>query len=110
MPHLGHIWDKLSSACKWSGDFSWDFPIFATPSDLLEVKQFWKDRKIKIFFFYIFQLYSWGGGACLGCGSPEAVSFKPRLVEDLQSTHIVDIACGDSHCLALTHGKIIKLF
>ena len=53
-----------------------------------------------------FQLYSWGGGACLGCGSPEAVSFKPRLVEDLQSTHIVDMSCGDSHCLALTHGKI----
>ena len=66
-----------------------------------------------VFFFclffcinqFYFQLYSWGGGACLGCGSPEAVSFKPRIVEDLQSTHIVDIACGDSHCLALTHGN-----
>ena len=40
----------------------------------------------------LFQLYSWGEGACLGCGSPEAVSFKPRLVEDLQSTHVVDIS------------------
>ena len=60
---------------------------------------------------FCFQLYSWGGGACLGCGSPEAVSFKPRLVEDLQSTHVVDISCGDSHCLALTHGKLdFKVF
>ena len=62
---------------------------------------------IKESYCHNLQLYSWGGGTCLGCGSPEAVGFKPRLVEDLQATHIVDIACGDSHCLALTHGKIL---
>ncbi|XP_030832727.1 probable E3 ubiquitin-protein ligase HERC1 isoform X3 [Strongylocentrotus purpuratus] len=49
------------------------------------------------------QVYAWGHGACLGCGSSEAISLRPKLVEDLQFTRIVDIACGDSHCLALTH-------
>ena len=42
----------------------------------------------------------------MGCGSAEYTALRPRLVEDLQSKRVVDIACGDSHVIALTHGKV----
>ncbi|KAK3583560.1 hypothetical protein CHS0354_026149 [Potamilus streckersoni] len=48
------------------------------------------------------QLYAWGCGSCLGSGFPETTAQRPRLVEDLQTVRIVDISCGDSHCLALS--------
>ena len=51
------------------------------------------------------QVYAWGCGSCLGCGSAEATALRPQLVEELQNQRVVDIACGDSHCLALTNGK-----
>ena len=53
---------------------------------------------------FILQLYSWGCGPCLGCGSAEFSALRPRIIEDLQTKRIVDIVCGDSHCLALSHG------
>ncbi|KTF72912.1 hypothetical protein cypCar_00046699, partial [Cyprinus carpio] len=49
------------------------------------------------------QVYSWGCGACLGCGSSEATALRPKLVEELATTRVVDISIGDSHCLALSH-------
>ncbi|XP_077974377.1 putative E3 ubiquitin-protein ligase HERC1 isoform X2 [Styela clava] len=49
------------------------------------------------------QVYSWGCGACLGWGSAEATLLKPALVTFPGNTRIVDIACGDGHCLALNH-------
>lgn len=49
------------------------------------------------------QVYAWGCGSCLGCGSAEYTALRPRLIEEFQSTCIVDIACGDTHCLALSH-------
>ncbi|XP_033633807.1 probable E3 ubiquitin-protein ligase HERC1 isoform X2 [Asterias rubens] len=49
------------------------------------------------------QVFAWGHGACLGCGSAETTAVRPKLVEDLQNTRVVDIACGDSHCIALSH-------
>ncbi|XP_052100156.1 probable E3 ubiquitin-protein ligase HERC1 isoform X2 [Mytilus californianus] len=49
------------------------------------------------------QLYTWGCGPCLGCGSAEFTALRPRNVEDLQTKRIIDIVCGDSHCLALSH-------
>ncbi|KAK3097022.1 hypothetical protein FSP39_005665 [Pinctada imbricata] len=51
------------------------------------------------------RLYIWGCGASLGCGSLEYTAMRPRLLEDLHlcSKQILDIACGDSHILALTH-------
>ncbi|XP_061589686.1 probable E3 ubiquitin-protein ligase HERC1 isoform X2 [Cololabis saira] len=49
------------------------------------------------------QVFAWGCGSCLGCGSSETTSLRPRFVEDLSITKIIDISCGDSHCLALTH-------
>lgn len=52
------------------------------------------------------QVYAWGCGACLGCGSSEATALRPKLIEELASTRVVDISIGDSHCLALSHGKI----
>lgn len=51
------------------------------------------------------QVFAWGCGSCLGCGSSETTSLRPRFVEDLSITKIIDISCGDSHCLALSHGK-----
>ncbi|XP_016106101.1 probable E3 ubiquitin-protein ligase HERC1 [Sinocyclocheilus grahami] len=49
------------------------------------------------------QVFAWGCGSCLGCGSSETTSLRPRLIEDLSITKIIDISCGDSHCLALSH-------
>ncbi|OXB82040.1 UNVERIFIED_CONTAM: hypothetical protein H355_004123 [Colinus virginianus] len=49
------------------------------------------------------QVYAWGCGACLGCGSSEATALRPKLIEELAATRIVDISIGDSHCLALSH-------
>ncbi|XP_069046831.1 probable E3 ubiquitin-protein ligase HERC1 isoform X3 [Lepisosteus oculatus] len=49
------------------------------------------------------QVYAWGCGACLGCGSSEATALRPKLVEELATTRVVDISIGDSHCLALSH-------
>uniref|UniRef100_A0A8D2LRJ6 HECT-type E3 ubiquitin transferase n=1 Tax=Varanus komodoensis TaxID=61221 RepID=A0A8D2LRJ6_VARKO len=49
------------------------------------------------------QVYAWGCGACLGCGSSEATALRPKLTEELAATRIVDISIGDSHCLALSH-------
>ncbi|XP_039629608.1 probable E3 ubiquitin-protein ligase HERC1 isoform X4 [Polypterus senegalus] len=49
------------------------------------------------------QVYAWGCGACLGCGSSEATALRPKLAEELAMTRVVDISIGDSHCLALSH-------
>ncbi|XP_045564463.1 probable E3 ubiquitin-protein ligase HERC1 isoform X7 [Salmo salar] len=49
------------------------------------------------------QVYAWGCGACLGCGSSEATALRPKLVEELTATRVVDLSIGDSHCLALSH-------
>ncbi|XP_053720543.1 probable E3 ubiquitin-protein ligase HERC1 isoform X1 [Synchiropus splendidus] len=49
------------------------------------------------------QVYAWGCGACLGCGSSEATALRPKLVEELATTRVVDVSIGDSHCLALSH-------
>lgn len=51
----------------------------------------------------MFQVWAWGSGACLGSGKPDSISLLPRLVEDLSQLRVVDIAAGDSHCVALTH-------
>lgn len=57
----------------------------------------------------LLQVYAWGCGACLGCGSSEATALRPKLIEELAATRIVDISIGDSHCLALSHGKENKM-
>ncbi|XP_062868147.1 probable E3 ubiquitin-protein ligase HERC1 [Trichomycterus rosablanca] len=49
------------------------------------------------------QVFAWGCGSCLGCGSTETTSLRPRFIEELGVTKIIDISCGDSHCLALSH-------
>lgn len=49
------------------------------------------------------QVLSWGTGAGLGKGTAETTSVVPKVIKDLESRRIVDIAVGDSHCLALTH-------
>ena len=38
-PSSGHMWDKPSSACGWSGVFSQGSPIFAPPYDWLGLKR-----------------------------------------------------------------------
>lgn len=50
------------------------------------------------------QVFAWGCGACLGCGSSEATALRPKLIEELATTRVVDVSIGDSHCLALSHG------
>ncbi|XP_028822113.1 probable E3 ubiquitin-protein ligase HERC1 [Denticeps clupeoides] len=49
------------------------------------------------------QVYAWGCGACLGCGSSEATALRPKQIEELAATRVVDLSIGDSHCLALSH-------
>ena len=51
------------------------------------------------------KVYAWGCGPCLGMGSADATSAKPKLIEVLQPYCVLDISVGDSHCLALTQGK-----
>lgn len=45
-------------------------------------------------------LYSWGNGPCLGQSGPLIV---PKLLEELNSIKIVDLAHGSNHVLALTN-------
>ncbi|XP_052141834.1 ultraviolet-B receptor UVR8-like [Oryza glaberrima] len=49
------------------------------------------------------QLYSWGWGdfGRLGHGNSSDV-FNPQPIQALQGVRITQIACGDSHCLAVT--------
>jgi alpha-tubulin suppressor-like RCC1 family protein len=49
------------------------------------------------------QVYSWGWGdfGRLGHGNSSDV-FTPQAVKALQGLKIMQIACGDSHCLAVT--------
>lgn len=49
-------------------------------------------------------MFAWGCGPCLGTGSVDATSARPKLIDELQSTSVIDIAAGDSHCLALSKG------
>ena len=55
------------------------------------------------------QVYVWGCGPCIGCG-PETMALRPRAVDEFLNVHVVDIACGDSHCLALTAGVYFLQF
>ncbi len=55
------------------------------------------------------QVFAWGCGSCLGCGSAEATALRPRVVEDLNSVRVVDVACGDSHCVALSAGPSLLM-
>ncbi|CAG0900368.1 unnamed protein product, partial [Darwinula stevensoni] len=48
------------------------------------------------------QVLSWGSGPCLGAGCPEVTWLQPTPISSLTPLTIVDICCGDSHCLALT--------
>ncbi|XP_037084977.1 probable E3 ubiquitin-protein ligase HERC1 [Pollicipes pollicipes] len=48
------------------------------------------------------RLWSWGGGVCLGQGSPDVACLRPALVEVLAELRVTDVSLGDSHCLALT--------
>ncbi|GFO36542.1 HECT and rld domain-containing e3 ubiquitin protein ligase family member 1, partial [Plakobranchus ocellatus] len=49
------------------------------------------------------QVFAWGSGSCLGFGLSDSATMTPKLIEDFQGIRIMDITCGDSHCLALSH-------
>jgi E3 ubiquitin-protein ligase HERC4 len=48
-------------------------------------------------------VFSWGGGGSgqLGVGYKKIQS-SPLLVQSLLSFHVIQIACGGNHCIALT--------
>ena len=48
------------------------------------------------------QLYTWGFGACIGGGLADETVLTPRLVSTLSNFHIVDVAVGDNHIIALS--------
>lgn len=48
------------------------------------------------------QLYTWGFGACIGGGLADETVLTPRLVTSLANFHIVDVAVGDNHIIALS--------
>lgn len=56
----------------------------------------------------LLQVYAWGSGPCIGCGV-ETIALRPKVIDDFQNVCIVDISCGDSHCLALSNG-ILRIF
>lgn len=47
------------------------------------------------------QIYIWGSGPALGSGSYDYIRLVPALVFELRHMRIVDIAAGDTHCMAL---------
>ncbi|CAB3370488.1 Hypothetical predicted protein [Cloeon dipterum] len=49
------------------------------------------------------QVWVWGSGPCLASGKVDAIYLLPRLIDDLVQMRVVDVAAGDTHCLALTH-------
>lgn len=55
------------------------------------------------------QLFSWGSNACGQLGNDndpiESSMSTPKLVRTLATKHIVQIASGHYHSLALTNGK-----
>lgn len=55
------------------------------------------------------QLFAWGSNQFgqLGYDKGDAIQASPKIVKELASKHIVQIASGDYHCLALTNS--IKL-
>lgn len=60
--------------------------------------------KIFSYCVVLMQVFAWGCGPCLGTGSVDSTSARPRIIDELQSTSVIDIAAGDSHCLALSKG------
>ncbi|CAN7938426.1 unnamed protein product [Ixodes hexagonus] len=51
------------------------------------------------------QVFSWGSNQYgqLGCGSDEDSRLRPKVVKTLAAMHVVQIACGAIHCLALVN-------
>ncbi|KAF6207949.1 hypothetical protein GE061_016398 [Apolygus lucorum] len=46
---------------------------------------------------------AWGYGSCLGNGSSDNLCPIPSPIEDLSSLHVIDVAAGQEHCVAVTH-------
>jgi len=63
-------------------------------------------------------VYSWGENNCcqLGYSTPaksqQHVSFqaRPRKIEALSKNFVVDVACGDSHSIALTNSRSLYVW
>lgn len=53
------------------------------------------------------QLFVWGSNQFgqLGYNKGDDIQVSPKIVKELASKHIVQIASGDYHCLALTNSK-----
>ncbi|KAL1441409.1 hypothetical protein MTO96_001049 [Rhipicephalus appendiculatus] len=51
------------------------------------------------------QVFSWGcnRNGQLGCGTEEESRLRPKVIKKLATLHIVQIACGAVHCLALAN-------
>ncbi|XP_049514109.1 probable E3 ubiquitin-protein ligase HERC4 isoform X10 [Dermacentor silvarum] len=51
------------------------------------------------------QVFSWGcnRNGQLGCGTEEESRLRPKVIKKLATLHIVQIACGTVHCLALAN-------
>lgn len=49
------------------------------------------------------QVFAWGCNrqGQLGCGTEDESRLRPRVVKRLATLHVVQIACGTAHCLAL---------
>lgn len=54
------------------------------------------------------QVYTWGSNACyqLGYDTTGLVEPAPKLLKTLATKHVVQIASGNFHSLALTNGRI----
>lgn len=51
------------------------------------------------------QVFAWGCNrqGQLGCGTEDESRLRPRVVKKLATLHVVQIACGAAHCLALAN-------
>ena len=63
-----------------------------------------------LFVCFLGKVMAWGCGPCVGSGSVDATAVKPQIIQALQPVTVTDIAAGDSHCLALTQGRLTAVY
>ena len=69
----------------------------------------WSDVLTCFFLRFFDQVFAWGSNATgqlgLNAVSAEPIVQIPKIVKSLATKHVVQIACGQNHSLALTNGN-----
>ena len=54
------------------------------------------------------EIFAWGSNALgqLGLDTRDQIVSTPKMIKSLATKHVIQIACGENHSLALTNGEI----